>query len=144
MQRYYSTQRPVSIGTYPKPQGNKVLNIVNYGKRVPVREIERDAWGYIDYEEALSEEDVERYELYAMPEKSALLESFEKFYELLCTGEADEDSEDCRKLLEVFDTASRICCLRARLVEERGDFIVSDREVKALMFALEEQGEVRL
>lgn len=25
--RYYSTQRPLSLGTYPKPQGNKVLTM---------------------------------------------------------------------------------------------------------------------
>ncbi len=36
--RYYSTQRPVDIGTYPKPDGNAPLVIVNYDcdRRRPV------------------------------------------------------------------------------------------------------------
>lgn len=31
--RYYSTHRPLSIGTFPKPQGNKVLDIQNFDDR---------------------------------------------------------------------------------------------------------------
>ena len=36
--RYYSTQRPVDIGTYPKPPDNQPLSIVNYDddRRRPV------------------------------------------------------------------------------------------------------------
>lgn len=48
--RYYSTQRPLSLGTYPKPQGNKVLNIKNFDERTYCEEIGREAWGYIEYE----------------------------------------------------------------------------------------------
>ena len=28
--KYYSTQCPVAPGTFPKPEGNKVLEIVNF------------------------------------------------------------------------------------------------------------------
>lgn len=53
--RYYSTQRPLSLGTYPKPQGNKVLNIENFDERTYCEEIGREAWGYIEYELPVSE-----------------------------------------------------------------------------------------
>ncbi len=31
--KYYSTQRPVAQGTFPKPDGNRVIEIVNFDKR---------------------------------------------------------------------------------------------------------------
>ena len=34
--KYYSTQRPVDIGTFPKPPYNKLDEIFNYDQRVPV------------------------------------------------------------------------------------------------------------
>ena len=45
---YFSTERPVSIGTYPKPQGNSVNAIVNFDEAIFVAEIGRTAWGYIE------------------------------------------------------------------------------------------------
>lgn len=53
--RYYSTQRPLSLGTFPKPQGNKVLAIENFDERTYCEEIDREAWGYIEYELPVSE-----------------------------------------------------------------------------------------
>ena len=34
--KYYSTQRPVDIGTFPKPPYNKPDEIFNYDQRIPV------------------------------------------------------------------------------------------------------------
>ena len=34
--KYYSTQRPVDIGTFPKPSYNKPDEIFNYDQRIPV------------------------------------------------------------------------------------------------------------
>ena len=44
---YYSTQRPVDIGTYPKPPDNQPLSIVNYDddRRRPVADGRLMAWG---------------------------------------------------------------------------------------------------
>ena len=39
--RYYSTQRPVDIGTFPKPADNKPVEIHNYDSRIPVEDGER-------------------------------------------------------------------------------------------------------
>lgn len=61
--KYYSTQRPVSPGTYPKPADNKVLEIVNFSDKVFCSEIGRDAWGYIDYEKPLEDRTMQDYEL---------------------------------------------------------------------------------
>lgn len=41
--RYYSTLRPVSIGSYPEK--DRVKEIVNFNDRQYVDEIEHEAWG---------------------------------------------------------------------------------------------------
>lgn len=44
--KYYSTERPVMPGSFPKPQGNTVLNIENFNDRSYVGKIGREAWGF--------------------------------------------------------------------------------------------------
>lgn len=61
--RYYSTQRPVGPGTYPKPEGNRIEQIVNFPAKTYVDEIWKQAWGYIDYEKPLTEKEAADYEL---------------------------------------------------------------------------------
>lgn len=63
MFRYYSAERPVAPGSFPKPNDNKVKEIENFTDKKYCPEIERDAWGYIEYEKPLSAEDAEQYEL---------------------------------------------------------------------------------
>lgn len=63
--RYYSTQRPLGPGTFPKSQGNKVLKIYNYDSRRYIYEIHREAWGFLEYEKPLSAADAAAYELAA-------------------------------------------------------------------------------
>ena len=68
--RYYSTQRPVDIATYPKPDGNEPLVIVNYDedRRRPVAGGRISAWGELTYREPLTEKQAESYELVPAPE----------------------------------------------------------------------------
>lgn len=61
--KYYSTQRPIMPGSYPKPIGNLPVEIKNYDERLFVKEIGRMAWGEIEYRDPLSEADVFEYEL---------------------------------------------------------------------------------
>lgn len=61
--RYYSPLRPLLLGTFPKPQGNEILHIENFEERQNVPEIARQAWGYIEYKEALTEIEAVAYEL---------------------------------------------------------------------------------
>lgn len=63
MSRYYSILRPVGIGTFPKPAGNKVENIENFDDRQYVPEISHEAWGYIEYEKPLTEAEARQYDL---------------------------------------------------------------------------------
>lgn len=67
--RYYSTQRPVDIGTYPKPDGNTPLVIVNYDcdRRRPVAGGKLSAWGELTYRQPLTGEQAEAYELVPAP-----------------------------------------------------------------------------
>ncbi len=81
--KYYSTQRPVTPGSYPKPEGNKVLEIVNYDSRQYVPQIGREAWGYIVYESRITDKEAADYEL---------------VWELTCSGCVNEKADrnmDC-------------------------------------------------
>ena len=67
--RYYSTQRPVDIGTYPKLPDNQPLSIVNYDddRRRPVADGRLMAWGELTYAKPLTEKQMEDYELKPAP-----------------------------------------------------------------------------
>lgn len=58
--RYYSTQRPVDIYTYPSDK--KVLNIKNYDNRLSVEGLK--AWGYIEFDTPLTDAERLEYDLY--------------------------------------------------------------------------------
>lgn len=61
--RYYSTQRPVMPGSFPRLDGNRILESVNFDRRMPYPGIGRNAWGYIEYEKPLDETTARCYEL---------------------------------------------------------------------------------
>lgn len=61
--RYYSTQRPIDIGTFPKPEGNAPVEIHNYDNRQPVEDDAMLAWGYLEYVKPLTEKEMNDYEL---------------------------------------------------------------------------------
>ena len=59
--RYYSTQRPVGPGTFPRQDGTET--ITNFDGPTFCEEIGREAWGYIDYQQPLAPELAASYEL---------------------------------------------------------------------------------
>lgn len=63
MTTYYSTQRPIGPGTYPKPQNNKVIEIKNFDKKEKIEKEDINAYGYIKYEKPLMPAAVKTYEL---------------------------------------------------------------------------------
>lgn len=63
--RYYSTQRPISPGTYPNGE-NKPVSIENFDERQPVENGQLQAWGYLEYAEPLSQKEMNEYELKAV------------------------------------------------------------------------------
>ena len=65
--RYYSTQRPIMPGSYPKTAGNLVVEICNFDARVLCWENVREARCYIEYEQALFPGQAQSYELILAP-----------------------------------------------------------------------------
>lgn len=61
--KYYSTQRPVDIGTYPKSAPNPPVEITNYNDRTWVEHDTRLAWGELIYAHPLTVGEQTAYEL---------------------------------------------------------------------------------
>ena len=80
--RYYSTQRSVDIGTFPKPPDNRVMEIVNFDKRIPVENEPFHAWGYVEYQKPLTEKQADDYELrpasFQIQEKKSVLQDLKE------------------------------------------------------------------
>lgn len=100
--RYFSTNRPVGPGTYPK---SGVSDIHNFDDRQFCSEIGRMAWGYIDYDRCLPEEEVQSYEL--VPEGRKIWHCVVSSYyddgrvvaNIVSSEEADEKPENSSKAL---------------------------------------------
>lgn len=58
--RYYSTQRPVMPGSFPKEGAQEIHN---FDSRTFIPEIGREAWGYIEYSRTLTPQEAASYEL---------------------------------------------------------------------------------
>lgn len=67
--RYYSTQRPVDIGTYPAPDGNAPVVVINYDcdRRRLVAGGKLCAWGELTYRKPLTKWQRADYELVPAP-----------------------------------------------------------------------------
>lgn len=64
--RYYSTLRPLMVGgiPFPKQPGESITTIVNFEEgRTYCKDIDRPAWGYIEYTAPLDQQQVSNYEL---------------------------------------------------------------------------------
>lgn len=61
--RYYSTQRPVDIGTYPKEPENPMVGFLNYDERTSVEHGAYHAWGELFYRAPLTADQMYEYEL---------------------------------------------------------------------------------
>lgn len=61
----YSTQRPISPGTYPNGE-NKPITIANFDERHVVENGQLQAWGYLEYAQPLSRKEMNNFELKAV------------------------------------------------------------------------------
>lgn len=68
--RYYSTQRPFGPGTYPRQDGTECY-INFFGGKIFCEEINREAWGFIEYREPITPEAAAEYELTTVGEKDS-------------------------------------------------------------------------
>ena len=87
MYRYYSIQRPFGPGTFPRQDGTET--ITNFDGPTYCEEISREAWGYIDYQQPLDDEEASRYEL-----KPAELKKFLVEVTSVHTLEVEAENED--------------------------------------------------
>lgn len=63
--KYLSKLRPVSLGTYPTPNGNQITEIANFGQRVSVNGT--SCWGWVEYAFRLPKEMIKKYDLEEVP-----------------------------------------------------------------------------
>ena len=61
--RYYSTQRPVDLGTYPKEPDNPLVGFLNYDDRISVEHGAYRAWEEVTYRAPLTTDQLIQYEL---------------------------------------------------------------------------------
>lgn len=81
--KYYSTQRPLSPGSFPvhpsqegaEWNGILILSITNYPDRQLVPSIGRMAWGEIEYSAPIPARDADDYELIPDPNETKLNET---------------------------------------------------------------------
>ena len=69
--RYYSILRPLMLGSIPIPrkEGQSITTIVNFENgRTYCPEIDRPAWGYVEYTSPLEPKEISDYELVQGPE----------------------------------------------------------------------------
>ena len=59
--KYYSTQRSVTMGSYPNNGNVEAIN--NFDEKTYCESIGREAYGYIEYAESLTESEAKAYEL---------------------------------------------------------------------------------
>jgi len=61
--RYYLTQRGPGPGALPRSGTNLITGVEDFGNRIYVEEINRRAWGYVEYEKPLAIKEINDYEL---------------------------------------------------------------------------------
>ena len=92
--RYYLTQRPPSPGTFP----GTPIGMATFEKKKYVEEIGRQAWGWVEYQEPLTEKQADEYEL-SRPMKFNIIDLATN--EIIATvkgkGAADREFVDLQK-----------------------------------------------
>ena len=94
--RYYSTQRPVDIGTFPKTEGGPT-HIENFDKRQPVERGRFQAWGYIEYTAPLTKRQADDYELRSASGNADLKKRMEEQTQVVGKWEQANNIPDVRR-----------------------------------------------
>lgn len=143
--KYYSTQRPVDIGTFPEPEGNKPLEITNYDKREPVEGGAMRAWGELTYEKPLTKKQMADYELKPAPDNPDLLraaaplkenDDVKQLLSLLSKVERDRAKEFSQLIRYVDSMEKQFDRVSAELADVRGQLaIMQESPVKKALTA---------
>lgn len=127
--KYYSTQRPVDMGTFPNPPDNKPLEINNYDKREPVEGGKLQAWGDLTYAKPLTKKQMADYELKPAPDNPDLQraaaplkdnDDVKKLLALLSKVEGDRAKEFSQLIKYVDTMEKRFDLVSAELLQVRG------------------------
>ena len=94
--KYYSTQRPVDINTFPKTD-NGPIRIANFDVRESVESGIFRAWGFFIYDAPLTEKQISDYELRAAPDNPDMLPDFEEVVTAVICEELDAEFAAERK-----------------------------------------------
>lgn len=99
--KYYSTQRPVDLGTFPKKPRGPIL-ICNFDKREYVENCCFMAWGYLLYIKPLTAKQASDYELRAAPDNpnhsGIAPKQMEKRIQIVGRWEHSEKLQDSKRL----------------------------------------------
>ena len=63
MFKYYLLFRGPGPGALPQRKNNLIIDIEDYGERKVIEEIGHHAWGFVEYQHKLTNEDIYNYEL---------------------------------------------------------------------------------
>lgn len=98
--KYYSTQRPVDLMTYPDPPDNRPVEIQNYDCdfRIPVPGEAFRAWGELTYAAPLTEKQMEDYELKPSRQNPDLKKRMEEQTQALGKWEDSRHFSDRKRL----------------------------------------------
>lgn len=96
--KYYSTQRPVDIGTFPKPPHNAPDEIVNYDQRIPVEGGAFRAWGHLTYTRPLTEKEAADHELRSSPHNPDLQKRIAEQTQIVGKWEDDEKRPEWQRI----------------------------------------------
>ena len=89
--RYYSLHRPVSVGTYPK---DGVVAVYNFDDKQECKNIGLSAWGYIEYDRKLTDEEIKEYELFEAPIQSCTQKQLKAIHRIISRKQA-KYAKDC-------------------------------------------------
>ena len=123
--KYYSTQRPVDIGTFPKDKDNPPIRIENYEGRIWVENDTRLAWGELAYAQPLSEKELYNYELKPSRDNPDLRRVMDAQAQVVGKWEDEGRVPEGKRLVKEFVSPERLAeCARGvelqRAVAERG------------------------
>ncbi|MDU5423488.1 MAG: hypothetical protein E6123_01350 [Clostridiales bacterium] len=96
--KYYSTQRPVDIGTFPKNHSNRPQEVCNYDGRIPVEGGAFLAWGELTYGKPLTETEVSDYELRPSSKNPDIWRRMDEQAQTVGQWEDDRDTPDTKRL----------------------------------------------
>jgi hypothetical protein len=97
--KYYSTQRPIDLGTFPKPADNPPLTFINYDERIPVEHGAFLAWGELIYANPLTARQASDYELRPAPDNPDIRRTMNEQAQTVGKYEEQKRVPDTKRLI---------------------------------------------